>query len=111
MESNLHLVKEEVESLTPGSSLDSCLLLQLEEQVGSIRTDLSDIIHDVLSSQNEDEDLLDKKDRLHKALIELSLQIKQSLHDQSSNLSMPESESRVKLSKIDVSTFDRNILH
>ena len=40
MESNLHLVKEEVDPFTPGPGLDSCLLVQLEEQVGSIKKDL-----------------------------------------------------------------------
>ena len=111
VESNLHLVKEEVTPLTPSPSLDSCLLLQLEEQVGSIRTDLSDITGDILSSKNEDDDLVDKKDRLRKALFELSLQIKHLLHDQPSSPSMLESESRVKLLKIDVPTFNGNILH
>ena len=45
VESNLHLFKE-VDALKSNPRLDSCLLLQLEEQVGSIRTDLSDVIHD-----------------------------------------------------------------
>ena len=67
VESNLCLVKEEVDPLRPGPSLDRCLLLQLEEQVGNIRTDLSNVIRDILSCQSGDEDLLDKKERLRKS--------------------------------------------
>ena len=105
VESNLHLAKEEVEPLTPSPGLDRCLLLQLKEQVGSIRTDLLGIIQDILSSENEDEDLYDKKDRLCKALFKLDLQIKRLLHDQLSSPSTPENESKVQLLKIYVPVF------
>ena len=60
MESNLCLAQEEVDALKPGPGLDSCLLLQLEEQVSSIRTDLLDVIRDLLSSQSQEQDLLDE---------------------------------------------------
>ena len=90
---SLHLVKKEIEPLTPSPSLDSCLLLQLEEQVGRIETDLLDVTRDILSSEKEEEDLLDQKDRLCKGLFDLSLQIKRLLHDQPSSPSMPENQS------------------
>ena len=70
-----------------------------------------DVICDILSSQNEDKDSLDKKDRLHKALFDLSLQIKGLLHDLPSNLSTLESVRRIKLPKIVVPAFSGNILH
>ena len=111
VQSNVHLVKEELDALKPGPCLDSCLLLQLEEQVGSIRIDLSDVIRDLLSSQSEDEDQLDGKDRLHKSLFQLRLQIKRLFQDRPSNPWTPESESQVKLQKIDIPTYDGNILH
>ena len=37
MESDLRLIQEEVDTLKPGPGLDSCLLMHLEEQVGSMR--------------------------------------------------------------------------
>ena len=43
MEMNLRLVKGKVDPLTPGLSLDSYLLLQLAEQIGSIKLHLSDV--------------------------------------------------------------------
>ena len=102
VERNLRLVKGKIAPLTPGHGLDSCLLLQLEEQLSSIKLDLSDVTRDILSSEKEEEDLLGQKDSLHEALFNLSLQIKPLLQDQPSNPSMPESESCVKLPKIDV---------
>ena len=68
MESNVRLVKEGVERLTPGPVLNSCLLLQLEKQVDSIKIGLLDVTQDILSSENENEHLLDRKDELCKTL-------------------------------------------
>ena len=58
MERNLHLVKGKINFLILDPGLDSCLLLQLEEQVSSIKLELSDVIRDILSSDREEEDLL-----------------------------------------------------
>ena len=48
VERNLLLVKGKIDPLITGSSLDTCLLLQLEEQVGCIKLDLSDVTQDIL---------------------------------------------------------------
>ena len=64
-----------------------------------------------MSSEEEEEDWLDTEPTLCKSLFDLSVQIKRLLADRSSNPSMLESEKCVKLLKIDVTTFDRNILH
>ena len=103
-------VKDEFKCLTPRPDQD--LLQQLEEQVGSLTKDLSDLARDILSSEKEEEDLLDiyTEATLRKVLFDLSVQIKRLLQDRPSNPSKLESESHVKLSKIDVVTFDRNIL-
>ena len=97
--------------MTLSFGLDSYLLLQLEEQVGSIKIDLSDVTRDIVSSEKEDEDLLDQKDRLCKSLFDLSLQIMHLLHNESSSPSTLETESQVKLLEIDVPMFNMNILH
>ena len=54
---------------------------------------------------------MEQKDSIHEALFDLSLQIKRLLQDRPSNPSPPESEKRMKLSKIDVLMFNGNILH
>ena len=71
MEWNLCLVRGKMNTLIPGPDLDSCLLLQ--EQVSSIQLDLSDIIRDILSSEKEEEDLLQLKDSLHEVFTRLCL--------------------------------------
>ena len=111
MERNLHFGKGKIDPLVPSPDLNSGLLQQLEEQVASIKLDLSDVIRDILSSEKEEEDLLQLKDGLREALFELSLQIRRLLQDRPSNPSTLKSESRVRLLKIDVPTFDRNIIN
>ena len=93
MKRNLCLVKAKISPLTPGPSLDCFLILQLEEQGGSIKIDLSEIIRDILFSEKEEEDLLDQKVRLYEALFDLSLKIKHLLHTQPSRPSMLVNES------------------
>ena len=98
-------IKDEIDLLTPGPDLNTYLLQQLEEQVGSVIRNLLDVARDILFSE---EDWLDKKSTLCKVLFEVSLQIKRLLHDKSSSPSMMENRSQVKLSKNDVPTFDGN---
>ena len=61
---NQCLVKEEIDPLTPGPSLDSYLWLKLEKQICSIKTNLSGVTRDILPSEKEQEDLLDQEARL-----------------------------------------------
>ena len=93
VEKKLRLVKGKIDPLTPGPSLHSWLLLQLEEQVDSIKIDLSDITRDIPSSEREEEDLLQRKDSLREALFNLGLQMKRLLQIQKSSPSMSENES------------------
>ena len=43
VERSLVLLKEKIDPLIPSPSLDSCLVLQLDEQVGSRKIDLSEV--------------------------------------------------------------------
>ena len=85
VERNLRLVKGKINLSTPAPGLKSCLLLQLEEQVGSIKLDLSDVTRDILSSEKEEEDLLEQKDSIREALFNLGLQIEHLLQDRQIN--------------------------
>ena len=58
MERNLHLVKGKIDPLISGPGLDTSFLLQLEEQVGSIKINLLDVTRVILFSEREEEDLL-----------------------------------------------------
>ena len=54
MEITLRSINLTVESLTSGPDLDTCLVWQLEKQVGRISVEHSDLTHDILSSEHED---------------------------------------------------------
>ena len=58
MESTLRLIKSTVESLTHGPDLDTSLVWQLEEQVGRINAEHSDLTRDILSLEHEGRDPL-----------------------------------------------------
>ena len=69
LESSLSSVKATVESLTLGPDLDAYLIQHLQEQVGALRTELSNVARDILSMEHEDRDLLEHKSNLDKAFL------------------------------------------
>ena len=68
--------KATVEPLTSGPDLDAGLIQDLQEQVGCLRAELSDVARDILSVEHEDRDLLEHESNLDKAFFDLSLQIR-----------------------------------
>ena len=58
LESSLRSVKVTVEPLTSGPDLDACLIQHLQEQVGCLRAELSDVVCSIFSMEHEDLDLL-----------------------------------------------------
>ena len=76
LESSLRSVKATIETLTPGPDLDACLVQQVQEQVGRLRAELSDVACDILSMEHEDQDLIEYELSLDKAFFDLSLQIR-----------------------------------
>ena len=54
MESTLRSINSTVELLTPGSDLDTCLVWQLEKQVGRISAEHPDLTCDILSLEHKD---------------------------------------------------------
>ena len=49
IECTLRSINSTIESLTPGPDSDICLVRQLEEQLGHIKAQHSDLTHDILS--------------------------------------------------------------
>ena len=70
-----------LESLAPGPKLYDCLIQHLQEQVGRLRAELSDVARDFLSMQEEDQSLLEQESDLDKAFSILSLRIRRLLSD------------------------------
>ena len=110
-ESSLWSVKAIIETLTPGPDLDACLVQHLQEQIGCLRAELSDVVRDLLSMEHEDRDRIDHESNLDKALSDLSLQIRRLLSDRATSSTTKETKSGTKLPRINVPTFDGNILN
>ncbi len=57
LQKNLQLIVEAVGSITPAANLDTCLMHQYEEQVTSLKRQLSEVSHDILLLDDDDADL------------------------------------------------------
>ena len=93
---------------------DPCLLHQYEEQVGDLKKELFDARNGLRTLRLDDsDDLVVKQETLEKAIFDCLVKIKKQLATSSGHGSpTPSSDSKgVKLPKLDVPTFDGNILH
>ena len=84
---------------------------QLEEQIAGLKHDLSNVGERIALLDKHRPDLSDLEENLDKILLKLSLQIKRLLSDKASTASNTSSASGVKLPRIDVPTFDGNIVN
>ena len=111
LESILRSVKATVKPLTLGPDLDVCLVQHLQEQVGRLRAELSDVARDLLSMEHENRDLIEHESSLDKAFSDLSLQIRRLLSDRAAPSSTKEAKSGIKLPKMNVPMFNGNVLN
>ena len=95
------------------STADPCLLRQYEEQLGDVKRELTDIRNSLLPLDlDEDDDLCTTQSGLEKKVFDCSLQIKKLLHHPSEAPSSTTTDGKgVKLPKLEVPTFDGNILN
>ena len=73
LESSLRSINLTVGLLTSGPDLDACLIQHLQEQVGRLREELSDVSCDILLMEQEEQSLLEQESDLDKAFFDLSL--------------------------------------
>ena len=73
LEEELRGVQGIVGPLALGPGLDHCLLRHQEEQISSLKRELSDVSQNILSLQRGEEDLLDQASAFKKAFCGLSL--------------------------------------
>lgn len=107
LKNKLSSVDSSIASLSSDDD-NSCLLKQHQEQLSEFKKELSDVRNSLLSLDLEDDDevLLSQSD-VEKAIFDCSLNIKKLLHTPTST-SPP--ASGVKLPKLDVPTFNGDIL-
>ena len=111
IEKRIRVTYETTRSLRPGPDLDQCLLRQLEEEVAVLKAELANTGRAITMLGTGGEDLLELEATLNKNLFDLGLQIKRLIAERTVEKSTPRVVSGVKLPKIDVPTFDGNILN
>ena len=111
LDRDLELVTSAVESIGPGSVVDVPLLSQYQEQLSGIKAELVSISNETLSLDSDDEGLSERETKLSKIVFDVSLKIKRLLQPQSSASPTPDGEGGLKLPKLDVPTFDGNIIN
>ena len=116
LEKNLSPVSETIGSLTSHSK-DNCHLQQHEEKLSDYKKDLADFRNGLLSLDlTEGDELLELHATLEKHFFDCSLQIKELLQPyapthEPTSAPTPSDSKGVKLPKLDVPTFDGNILN
>ena len=111
LERRLREVTSAVESIDPSRETDSCLLRQYEERLSGFRVELDDISRDILALDHDDESLFDQETSLSKALFDVCLKIKRLLQGLAEHPRHPDDKGGVKLPRLDVPTFDGNLVN
>ena len=100
-----------IESTVPGPGVDTCLLHQYEDQLSDIKRELAEASQDILMLVPDDDDLSEQKSRLSKGLFDACLKIRYLLRGQSQSSMPSDGKGSVKLPKLDVPTFDGNLVN
>ena len=105
IETELCDVSNAPEALEPGPELDCCLLKQHEEQISGLKSELAAVLHNIITLKEDNSSLTERRSAISKIIFSTRLQI-QRLLQMPSQASYPEV---IKLPKIDVATFKRDI--
>ncbi len=108
---DLELVVGAVESIGPDSVVDVPLLHQYEEQLSGFKAELTSISHNVLSLDGDEDALSEQEMSLSKIVFGISLKVKRLLQGQLTVPRTSAGEGGVKFPKLDVPTFDGNIIN
>ena len=107
--SNLQVMIDAIESTHDDTTIDDCLLHQYDQRLNNLETELSGISRDILTLDGDVSQLMEDCSQLDKALFDSRVKIRRLLQ----NLVKPTSsmEEGVKLPKIEVPTFDGNLVN
>ena len=93
--------------MAPGPELDHCLLQQHEEQISGLKHDLTNVSPTIVTLDYDNTGLANRRYTISKVIFDMHLQIQRLLQ-------MPASaplQEAIKLPKIDVPTFKRDIMN
>ena len=101
LDKKLRAILREVESIPSDREIDTCLLLQHEEQLSSLSTELTNVLHELLSLEEDDSAPLEQQSQLSQMLFDIHLKV-QYLRLKREGALSPTSRSGVKLPKLSV---------
>ena len=97
-------------SLVRGPGFDFCLAQRLAESIGQLKAELVDINRGLSSLESDDATLTELAVTIRNALSNSSLRYRRIQFDQASSATLP-TISRVKFPKLEVPTFDGNLMN
>ena len=68
-------------SISSGPSIDTCFLQQLRRQVNSLDSEIANVVHNILSLDDGEQELMDERSKVKKLLLLVDLKFKRLLHD------------------------------
>ena len=110
-ETKLRDIASTVEAIERGPELDRCLLKQHEEQISGLKSELTDVLHNIATLEEDETGLKDRRLAISQTIFNNCLRIQRLLSDQAATPSTTEAKSGIKLPKLNVPTFDGNILN
>ena len=111
LDKGLQTILDAVESIPPDGEVDACLLHQYEEQLSDLNTELANVLHELLSHEEDDSTLSEQQTRLSQTLFDVRLKIRRLLQKHQGAPSLSSNGTGVKLPKLSVPTFDGNIVN
>ena len=110
LDTELRDIAGAVEAMEKGPELHRCLLEQHEEQISGLKSELTDVSRIIATLEEDKTGLKDRRTAISKAIFNTCLQIRQLLSDRPATPLTKEAKIGIKLPKMNVPTFDGNIL-
>ena len=101
IETELFDISNTVEAMEPAPELYCCLLKQHEEQITGLKSEVADILHNIVTLNEDNTGVADRRFATSKAIFSTHLQIQRLLQAPS----LASLQEAIKLLKIDVPTF------
>ena len=110
LDQELEAVARGVESTLSSGEADMVLLTQYEEQLSSLKADLTGLSRDLLSMDDVDSSLTELQERLNKRVFDVRLRVKRQLTQRTDHHASTAVKGGVKLPELAVPTFDGNVV-